>query len=84
MMAGLAEIKGTLHVALTEQPVNQFKPVTVESQVLSGLEPPPDFYRLLMKGIFDAYVLYPLDNFFERVIGVNTCDFMVCKADNRR
>ena len=39
----------------------------------------PGFYRLLMKGIFDAYVLWPFDKklIFELVMRVNTHDFTV-------
>ena len=47
----------------------------------SCFEPHPGFYRLLMKGIFDAYVLWPLEKiiFFEFVTRVNTPDFVVCR-----
>ena len=46
---------------------------TVQSKVL--VEHPG---RLLMRGIFDAYVLRPFDKkiFFELVTGVNMCDII--------
>ena len=49
----------------------------VASSNTSRLEPHPGFYRLLMKGIFDAYVLWSFDKkmFFELVINIR--DFTV-------
>ena len=43
------------------------------------LEPHPGVYRLLMKGIFDAYVLGPFDKkfIFELVTQVRSRDYMV-------
>ena len=43
------------------------------------LEAHPGIFRLLMKGIFDAYVLWPFDKklFLELVMRVNTRDFTV-------
>ena len=47
----------------------------------SRFEPHPGFYRLFIRRIFDAYVLWPFDEniFFEFVTRVNTRDFMVSK-----
>ena len=47
----------------------------VASSNTSCFKPHPGFYRLLMKAIFDAYVLWPFDNFF--VTPINTRDFTV-------
>ena len=51
----------------------------VASSNLSRLEPHPGFYRLLMKGNFDNYLLWPFDKkiIFGLVTGVNTCAFPV-------
>ena len=47
----------------------------------SCLESHPGFYRLLMKGIFDAYVLWPFDIFFSFffvfVMDISTGKFML-------
>ena len=43
----------------------------------SCLEPHPGFYRLLMKGIFDAYVPFGKKLIFELVTDVRTRDSMV-------
>ena len=50
----------------------------------SHLEAHSGIYRLLMKGILDAYVLRPFDKklIYELVTRVNTRNFTVCKAEN--
>ena len=54
----------------------------VASSNTSGLEPRPGLYRLLMKGIFDAYALWPFDKkiFFELVTRIDTCDGKLSKS----
>ena len=51
----------------------------VASSNTSRLEPHPGFYRLLMKEIFDAYVLWPFGqkNIYEFVTRINTHDSTV-------
>ena len=44
----------------------------VASSNTSHLAPHPGFYRLLMKGIFDAYVLWHLGEKFIFELGSNT------------
>ena len=54
---------------------------TVKSRVLtSPLEAHAGIFRLLMKGILDAYILWPFDKkfIFELVMRVNTRYFTVC------
>jgi hypothetical protein len=53
----------------------------VESSNTSHLEAHAGIYRLLMKGIFNAYVLWPIDKklIFELVTHVNTRDFTLRK-----
>ena len=46
----------------------------------SHLEAHAGLFRMHMKGIFDAYVLWPFDKsfVFEFETYINTCDFTVC------
>ena len=50
----------------------------------SRLEEHADIYILLMKGIFDAYVLWPFDKnvIFELVTRINTRDYTVLVIGN--
>ena len=56
----------------------------VASSNTSCLEAHAGISRLLMKGIFDAYVLLPFDkkNIFELVTRVSTRDYTVCIEQN--
>ena len=49
---------------------------------MSRLEAHAGFFRLLMKGIFDPYVLQPFDEkyIFELVTHVKTRDYTVCNV----
>ena len=49
----------------------------VMSSNISHLEPHPGFYRLLMKGVFDAYVPFGEKFIFELLTRVRTRDFTV-------
>ena len=58
----------------------------VASTSPSRFEAHAGHFRLLMKGIFDAYVLWPFDkkSFFELVTRVNTRDFTVCVINDNK
>ena len=54
----------------------------VVSSNTSCLEAHADFFRLLMKGIFDPYVLQPFDEkyIFKLLTHVKTRDYKVCNV----
>ena len=54
----------------------------VASSNMSRLEAHAGFFRLLMKGIFDPYVLQPFDEkyIFELVTHLKTRDYTVCNV----
>ena len=86
MSAQWDEIYSEVHFfAWKNKAYNLYKYRKIASSNTSRLEAHVGFFRLLMKGIFGPYVLWPFDKMliFQLVTHIRTCDYTVPICTNK-